>query len=59
MTPSELFSPAYGEALARHVVHVHQARGGKQPLQVFELGGGTGTLALDFLNSIKQVQPTR
>lgn len=55
LTPSEIFSPHYGQALARHVMQEYEARGSGKPLQVFELGGGTGTLALDFLDSIKQV----
>ncbi|KAI9330952.1 S-adenosyl-L-methionine-dependent methyltransferase [Obelidium mucronatum] len=48
-TPTELFKPHYGFALANYIVKEHDH---SQPLKIFEIGAGNGTLArniLDFL----------
>jgi hypothetical protein len=46
LTPVEIFKPWYGYALAKYILeyhrHVLQESG---PLTIYEVGGGTGTLA--------------
>jgi hypothetical protein len=49
LTPSELFQPWYGEAVARYVVRHHVRQQTKSPLRIVELGGGRGTFARNFL----------
>lgn len=48
ITPSELFSPAYGESIAR-LVSEHHATRPSSPLDIVEIGSGNGTLAVDIL----------
>lgn len=58
-TPTELFSPYYGEALARYIV-VNYKLNGCYPyddLIIYEMGGGNGTLMCNVLNYIKQNEP--
>lgn len=58
-TPTELFSPYYGEALARFIV-VNYKLNGYYPyddLIIYEMGGGNGTLMCNILNFIKQNEP--
>lgn len=58
-TPTELFSPYYGEALARFIV-VNYKLNGHYPyddLIIYEMGGGNGTLMCNILNYIKQNEP--
>lgn len=54
LTPSEIFTPHYGKAIASHILEVHRKEGQKA-LQIFELGAGTGTLALDILDHLRAV----
>ena len=50
LTPVELFQPHFGAAVAHHIWQEHVSRGrAQQPLTIYELGGGTGTLACDVL----------
>lgn len=49
ITPSELFTPAYGGAIGAFILQRHAAIGGGQPLRIVEVGGGNGTLAADVL----------
>lgn len=55
-TPSELFSPHYGSALARYIVAQH-TKNADQPLEIYETGAGNGTLMLDILNYISKDHP--
>ncbi|CAK7895498.1 hypothetical protein CAAN1_10S00320 [[Candida] anglica] len=58
-TPTELFSPFYGEALARYLL-VNYKLNGHYPyhdLIIYEMGGGNGTLMCNILNYIKETQP--
>lgn len=48
ITPSEQFSPAYGEGIAR-LVSEHHATRPSSPLDIVEIGSGNGTLAADIL----------
>jgi hypothetical protein len=49
-TPSELFKPFYGRALTRFIT----ANNGKDPLVIYEIGPGNGTLAKNILDSLKE-----
>ncbi|WFD29179.1 hypothetical protein MSPP1_000184 [Malassezia sp. CBS 17886] len=57
-TPTQLFSPYYGQALARYLVAEYKLRlFPYHDLVVYELGGGAGTLARDILDYIEEVEP--
>ena len=47
LTPSEIFSPWMGRAIANHIASLGVRR-------VIEIGGGSGTLAVDIINFLKQ-----
>ncbi|KAH7302780.1 hypothetical protein KP509_23G086700 [Ceratopteris richardii] len=49
-TPVELFKPWYGYALANYILKNYNS---KFPLQIFEIGGGTGTCAKNILDYLK------
>lgn len=53
LTPSELFSPHYGRAMARFltILHDHDT--------IVEIGAGNGTVALDALNYLRDNCPER
>lgn len=58
-TPTELFSPYYGEALARYIV-VNYKLNGQYPyhdLIIYEMGGGNGTLMVNVLDYIRRNEP--
>lgn len=58
-TPTELFSPYYGEALARYII-VNYKLNGCYPyddLIIYEMGGGNGTLMCNVLQYIKNNEP--
>ena len=69
LTPSELFSPHYGRAVARFVAEDAKARAKAKPpsllkkgdagpkIRVVEVGAGRGTLAADFLGYLSEVEP--
>jgi len=55
-TPSELFKPWYGQAIANYMVarHLQDLKKSAEPLVVYEVGPGNGSLAksiLDYLQS--------
>jgi len=57
-TPSELFKPYYGEALARHLVHQYRLHYYPHAnLCIYEIGGGNGTLMLNILDYIRENDP--
>jgi SAM-dependent MidA family methyltransferase len=49
LTPSELFTPVYGQAVARYILRQHAKRDATAPLCIAEIGAGQGTLAADIL----------
>lgn len=58
-TPTELFSPYYGEALARYIVINYKLNGGYpyDDLIIYEMGGGNGTLMCNILKYIQENEP--
>ncbi|WFD17897.1 hypothetical protein MCAP1_000106 [Malassezia caprae] len=57
-TPTQLFSPHYGRALARYLVAEYKLHlFPYHDLILYELGGGAGTLAKDILDYIEAHEP--
>ncbi|KAL8881695.1 MAG: hypothetical protein Q9198_001149 [Flavoplaca austrocitrina] len=57
-TPTELFRPYYGEAMARYLVTNYMlAHHPFTDLTIYELGAGNGTLMLNILDYIRDVYP--
>ena len=58
-TPTELFSPHYGEAIARYILVNYKLNGcyPYEDLIIYEIGGGNGTLMCNILNYIKTTEP--
>lgn len=57
-TPTELFRPYYGEAIARYlVINYMIAHHPFHDLIIYELGAGNGTLMLNILDYIRDVHP--
>lgn len=58
-TPTELFQPYYGEAIARNLLDKYKTdpKFKDQDLIIYEMGGGNGTLMINILNYIKKTDP--
>ncbi|KAI8913925.1 S-adenosyl-L-methionine-dependent methyltransferase [Powellomyces hirtus] len=57
-TPTELFKPWYGFALARHIVSEYKRDNrGSDELVIYEVGAGNGTLMVNILDYIKEHEP--
>ncbi|KAJ1807286.1 hypothetical protein LPJ56_006266 [Coemansia sp. RSA 2599] len=60
-TPTELLKPWYGRSVARHIVRQHKvdcaARNSNDPLVIYEMGGGNGTLMADILGYVREQEP--
>lgn len=57
-TPTELFRPYYGEALARYLlVNYMLSLYPYADLTIYEMGGGNGTLMLNIMDFIRETQP--
>lgn len=58
-TPTELFNPYYGEALARYLLYNYKTNGAYpyEDLVIYEMGAGNGTLMCNILNYIKRTAP--
>ncbi|KUG02288.1 hypothetical protein AM587_10015433 [Phytophthora nicotianae] len=54
LTPVEVFAPYYSQALARYMLNSPFFR---QELEVYEIGGGSGSNALHILNYLKEQAP--
>lgn len=54
-TPAELFRPMYARGFAAAALAAHDPATG--PLTMFELGGGAGTFARDFLDCVAERSP--
>ncbi|KAJ3351039.1 hypothetical protein GGF32_004470 [Allomyces javanicus] len=56
-TPTELFKPYFGYAVAKHVLDAYRAEGNSGPLVVYEVGGGNGTLMANILDYLQLHAP--
>ncbi|KAH9879191.1 hypothetical protein J1614_002629 [Plenodomus biglobosus] len=57
-TPTELFSPYYGEAIARYLVEDYKYNFYPyHDLNIYEMGAGNGTMMLNILDFIRDVYP--
>lgn len=57
-TPTELFRPHYGEAIARYLVENYkQMKDLSHGLIIYEMGAGNGTLMLNILDHIRDFYP--
>lgn len=57
-TPTELFRPYYGEAIARYLVDNYRLTGYPyDDLIIYEMGAGRGTLMLNILDYIREFDP--
>lgn len=58
-TPTELFQPYYGEALARNIIEKYKSDElySKNDLVIYEMGGGNGTMMTNILGYIKRNEP--
>jgi hypothetical protein len=57
-TPTELFSPYYGEAIARYLVEDYKYNFYPyQDLHIYEMGAGNGTMMLNILDYIRDMYP--
>eukprot|EP01097_Dermamoeba_algensis_P009139 TRINITY_DN6314_c0_g1_i1.p1 TRINITY_DN6314_c0_g1~~TRINITY_DN6314_c0_g1_i1.p1 ORF type:complete len:449 (+),score=97.84 TRINITY_DN6314_c0_g1_i1:98-1444(+) len=51
LTPAEVFKPVYGKLIREWVVRSLPMKKDKAKVKVFEVGGGSGQIASDFLSS--------
>ncbi|RKF73675.1 Protein arginine methyltransferase NDUFAF7-like protein, mitochondrial [Golovinomyces cichoracearum] len=58
-TPTELFKPYYGEAIARYLVNNYKlTQYPYHDLTIYEMGAGNGTLMLNILDHIRDIEPS-
>lgn len=58
-TPTELFRPYYGEAIARYLVANYKlSQYPYHDLTIYEMGAGNGTLMLNILDYIRDAEPS-
>jgi hypothetical protein len=63
LTPSEIFQPFYGQALANKLVsrlaeYSSRSSQSSHPLVIYEVGGGSGVAASDVLDWLRRVKPS-
>ena len=56
-TPTELFNPHYGNAIAKYMIHTYKRSFPKEPLIIYEMGTGNGTLMMNILSFIQKNEP--
>lgn len=56
-TPTELFHPYYGQALARYIVNQFKSQEDQSQLVLYEMGAGNGTLMVDVLDFLRDNEP--
>ncbi|BFZ55927.1 hypothetical protein PYCC9005_002968 [Savitreella phatthalungensis] len=57
-TPTEMFKPYYGQAIARYLLtHYKLTSYPYNDLVVYEVGAGNGTLMVDILDYIRETEP--
>lgn len=54
-TPTELFKPLYGYAIAKYILKEHGSS--KSPLVIYEMGAGNGTMMCNILTYIQENAP--
>jgi hypothetical protein len=52
-TPVEIFQPYFAQAILNYILNKFEDKG-TNPLLIYEIGGGTGTCALNILETLKQ-----
>ncbi|KAI1003030.1 hypothetical protein K3495_g5174 [Podosphaera aphanis] len=58
-TPTELFKPYYGEAIARYLITNYKLiQYPYDDLIIYEMGAGNGTLMMNILDFIRDVEPS-
>ncbi|KAL3422209.1 SAM-dependent methyltransferase [Phlyctema vagabunda] len=58
-TPTELFRPYYGEAIARYLVANYKiSQYPYHDLIIYEMGAGNGTLMMNILDYIREAEPS-
>jgi len=58
-TPTELFRPYYGEAIARYLINNYKiSQYPYHDLIIYEMGAGNGTLMLNILDYIRDTDPS-
>lgn len=58
-TPTELFRPYYGEAMARYLVENYKlSQYPYHDLTIYEMGAGNGTLMMNILDYIRDTEPS-
>lgn len=58
-TPTELFKPWYGYAIAKYIVTEYKLNNyPHKDLIIYEMGAGNGTLMMNILDYIQQFEPT-
>ncbi|KAI9594566.1 ubiquitin-protein ligase E3 C [Syncephalis fuscata] len=58
-TPTELFKPWYGYAIAKYLVAEYKLNGfPSEDLNIYEMGAGNGTLMLNILDYIREHEPS-
>ncbi|KAL7702427.1 hypothetical protein NQL31_007596 [Lotmaria passim] len=58
ITPTQMFQPYYGWVLAEYLVTTHRAKfDPREPLIIYDVGAGTGALALSVLNYLAEHFP--
>ncbi|KAL3899503.1 MAG: hypothetical protein SGCHY_002008 [Lobulomycetales sp.] len=56
-TPTELFTPHYGHAVARYILKQYKQDPRGSPLLIYEIGAGNGTLMCNILDYLYQHDP--
>lgn len=57
LTPVEVFAPHYSRAIASYMLHAPAGPGRGRRLDVFEIGGGSGSNALHILDYLRDFAP--
>lgn len=56
-TPTELFKPYYGFAIAEYILSEHLKRNSGKPLIIYEMGAGNGTMMRNIMQYVQKKRP--
>lgn len=56
-TPTELFKPYYGNAIARYIAEKYRHDPRNSRLSIYEVGAGNGTLMMNILDYLEANEP--